>query len=207
MDQTGDFTVELWMYAENLVGWRSSVIKMNDYGFEFDSSEDLWARVNEGSWTATTGTSDSGISTGIWYYIVMVWDETNNDLFLYRDGTLISSNTAMSDHVSNDANLRFGSWNGVSEFHDGILDEIRISNVARSPNWIETSHNNQNSTSTFFSLGQEERTRVLINPSSSVVGGFLIPMNQLDIIVPYLALAILVGVLSTIFTMRRRRKF
>jgi hypothetical protein len=79
LDQTGDFTVELWMYAENLAGWRSSVMKINDYGFEFDSSEDLWARVNEGSWTATTGTSDSGLSTGIWYYIVMVWDETNND--------------------------------------------------------------------------------------------------------------------------------
>ena len=37
----------------------------------------------------------------------------------------------MGDHVGNDNVLMFGCWNTTSEYFNGLLDEIRISNVAR----------------------------------------------------------------------------
>jgi hypothetical protein len=38
----------------------------------------------------------------------------------------------------------------------GTIDEIRISNIVRSPSWISTSYNNQNNPSNFLSVGPEE---------------------------------------------------
>ena len=43
---------------------------------------------------------------------------------------------------------------GTEETHlDGAVDELRISNIARSVNWILTEYNNQNSPGTFYSVG------------------------------------------------------
>ena len=39
---------------------------------------------------------------------------------------------------------------------DGTLDEARISNTPRSPDWLQTSYNNQSSPSTFYAKGSEE---------------------------------------------------
>ena len=137
LDQVSNFTVEFWMKPDSVTGWRSTVTKTEDYGFQFDPTGVLWAGVNDGVWTATIGTSVSGISIGQWYHVVMVWDETNNDLYLYVNGTLKNSNTAMANHVTNNNNLLFGSWDEAIEYFDGILDEVYISDVSRSAAWIK----------------------------------------------------------------------
>ena len=43
---------------------------------------------------------------------------------------------------------------------DGTLDEVRISGVARSLGWINTSFMNQDDPSSFYSIGSEEREMV-----------------------------------------------
>ena len=45
---------------------------------------------------------------------------------------------------------------------NGTIDEVRISNTARSIAWIATEYNNQNSTDTFYKVGSEE---TMINPA------------------------------------------
>lgn len=44
---------------------------------------------------------------------------------------------------------------GVESYYVGIIDEARISTIARSSDWISTTHNNQSSPSTFYSVGSE----------------------------------------------------
>jgi hypothetical protein len=46
---------------------------------------------------------------------------------------------------------------GTTFFLKGLLDEVRISNLARSTNWIHTEYANQNSPATFYTVGAEER--------------------------------------------------
>jgi hypothetical protein len=41
-------------------------------------------------------------------------------------------------------------------FLDGIIDEVRVSNVARSEGWIVTCYNNQHDPSSFYTVGSEE---------------------------------------------------
>jgi len=48
--------------------------------------------------------------------------------------------------------------NGSKNFFDGTIDEVRISNVARNADWINTSHNNQNDPSGFLSVEPQEST-------------------------------------------------
>ena len=62
-----------------------------------------------------------------------------------------------SDISPSTGNLLIGDTMYWSNF-DGIIDEVRISNVARSASWISTEYNNQSSPSTFMSFGVEETT-------------------------------------------------
>ena len=46
-------------------------------------------------------------------------------------------------------------YNAARNF-DGVIDEARVSNIARSADWISTEYNNQNNPGTFYSVGDEE---------------------------------------------------
>ena len=50
---------------------------------------------------------------------------------------------------------------------DGKLDEVRLSNIARSSAWIQTSYNNMNEPSLFSTRSPEETTGapVIFNPN------------------------------------------
>jgi hypothetical protein len=50
-----------------------------------------------------------------------------------------------------------GIWsNNPVDYFDGIIDEVRVSNVVRSDCWIKTGYSNQNNPSTFYTVGNEE---------------------------------------------------
>jgi len=41
-------------------------------------------------------------------------------------------------------------------YHSGIIDEVRISGIARPPTWVSTNHRNQLTPGIFYSVGNEE---------------------------------------------------
>jgi predicted glutamine amidotransferase len=98
-------------------------------------------------------------TAGEWYYLAVVWQANSVPLF-YINGQLvptIRSGTIPVIYNNNLAPLHIGksTYSYVREFK-GILDEIRLSNTARSANWILTSYNNQKDPHTFYSIGSEE---------------------------------------------------
>jgi uncharacterized protein (DUF2236 family) len=48
--------------------------------------------------------------------------------------------------------MNMGWWSTFARYWHGMLDEVHISNVARSADWIATEYNSQNSPSTFYSI-------------------------------------------------------
>ena len=184
LDQHGDFTLEIWMNPDTLSGSqdRSVIMKNQDYGFEIDhNTEVLYSRVNAGSWTGVT----VNVSVDTWQYIVMVWDEAGNDLFVYVNGSLISSNLNMGNHVSNDNLLYIASWSGADQFFDGGIDEVRLSNKTRSAGWINTSYVNQHDPSGFYSVGSEEASNAPTvsdeNPKNGAIN-VLITLSNLSFV-------------------------
>ena len=92
--------------------------------------------------------------------------KSGTTLTLYVDSAQQASVAVSANVETNALNLLIGKvygtrGTGVGEgLFAGIMDELRISNTTRSPQWIATEYNNQNSPSTFCRLGAEERPNV-----------------------------------------------
>ena len=87
-----------------------------------------------------------------WHHLVVTFQGTS--AVVYFDG--VNEGTSTIDAlVVNAVDLMIGWQTGEAGIL-GIIDEVRISNTARSADWIETCYNNQDSPSSFCSVGAEE---------------------------------------------------
>jgi hypothetical protein len=98
--------------------------------------------------TGATLNSTSSINAANWYHVAATLDGTMARLYL--NGVLDTSETG-DLNVGSTYALRLGSYEGSMNFYDGILDEVRISSVPRSANWIWASCLNQTPNSAFAS--------------------------------------------------------
>ena len=94
----------------------------------------------------------TGVDISAFHHIVGTFDGSN--LRLYKDGSLIAGPTAASPTTSSSSGATIGSVAGVFDWN-GDMDEVRISSVARSVDWIATEYSNQNSPGTFITMGSE----------------------------------------------------
>jgi outer membrane protein assembly factor BamB len=102
------------------------------------------------------------LATGAWYYLAGTWDGTT--MRFYINGNL-EDTLGFTGNIDSNANpTLIGSYNTnpylLEQAPDGRIDEIRLSDTARTGEWISTCYNNQNSPSTFYSLGGETPTAV-----------------------------------------------
>ena len=115
--------------------------------------------------------SDSAITPGEWVHVVGV--SGTGGMLLYIDGVVQADTDVYTGGWSNAAaSLLMGSRRAGTDEFDGILDEIRISNIRRSADWINTTFWNKND-SNFLSLTSQTTYE------SDIVNGYLqsIPIN------------------------------
>jgi uncharacterized repeat protein (TIGR03803 family) len=95
----------------------------------------------------------SALAIGNWYYGTATYNGTQQRAYL--NGTeLTGSPTSRTYNIQ--TNRRLIGNDNYSDYFNGSIDEIRVSNVARSADWIKTEYNNQDSPSTFYSTSSEE---------------------------------------------------
>lgn len=105
-------------------------------------------------WGGTCTIDTSAPAAGAWHYFAFTHSGGINRLYL--DGVQVASNTAglQSGTIGE---FIWGSYNtSGSEPLTGTMDETRVSDVARSAAWIQTSYANQNAPATFLSVGPQE---------------------------------------------------
>ncbi|MBN1674644.1 MAG: DUF2341 domain-containing protein, partial [Kiritimatiellae bacterium] len=146
-------TMEMWLYPYQLRSFDTLVSKGGwdkSWHSHMDAAGKVWwgATAND-----TTGrVSFAGaLSAATWQHFTC-WFEGNNEWRLYRDGALLASNTTTVPVIP------IASYNvllGVN-FYLGVMDEFRISNVARSADWLATCHTNQLDPAGFVSVGTNE---------------------------------------------------
>jgi hypothetical protein len=155
---TGSWTVSLWANVDSHRGvWEQYIRKgANSWGTGYNvevdgSSNQFYFNILDGSyseWGISAPTIPFTLDT--WSYVVGVVDRPNSKLRSYKDGVQIGTGTNISaiGSISTGNNLLIGSdtWG----WPDGRIEEVRISKVARSAEWIQTSYNNQNSPSSFY---------------------------------------------------------
>ncbi len=99
-----------------------------------------------------------------WYYAVITYDGSNFSFYL--NGTLRAQESASGNILDNDLILRIGNNTGPNnERWLGYIDEVRISNIARSPQWIEASYNNMNNPSNYLTFGEQETAQPTPTPT------------------------------------------
>ena len=98
-------------------------------------------------------------TAGEWYYITVVWEQGKVPKFYVngQQASTIGAATVSSVFNNSGAPLDIGrSSYATGRYLKGGLDEIRISNIARSSGWILTSYNNQENPSNFYNIGSQE---------------------------------------------------
>jgi len=96
-------------------------------------------------------------STNTWEHYAWTWDSATSDFMLYKAGSwqVTFTDKADEDMTSTAWNLGIGAEADGGGLMDGRLDEGRLSSVARSAEWIETSYNSQNDPGSFMSFDAE----------------------------------------------------
>ena len=101
----------------------------------------------------TNGTS---ITYSNWYQVVMRYNVVGTVLTSFVNGVQGSNSTLTKQYPGATAyyGLGFGDVTnaGNGSYFSGAVDEVRISDIARSADWIATEYNNQSSPSSFYTI-------------------------------------------------------
>lgn len=90
-----------------------------------------------------------------WQFVYGVYD--GNNLKLYIDGENVKTDIITPATIGETAlSIIIGNNLDSSEDYVGYLDEIRISNIDKSSDWIKTEYNNQSNPYNFYTFGLKE---------------------------------------------------
>lgn len=123
-------------------------------------------------------------STGVWYHVAGVWNASSGIESVYVNGAQQAANIpGLIPDANAGSTFAIGadaSWGGgLGGYADASIDEVRVSNTARSSDWIATDYNNQSNPSAFYSIGSANTnsggggsapTISSLSPTSGAVG-------------------------------------
>lgn len=163
LDITTAWTISLWVKAANLVQTSKYILsKLNNLGtdnaysviWEYSNNNIQFYSLNTtGTYGYPSTNSDIPLTDIEWHYICYTYNGSQWNS--YKDGAVITPVNGSVNLVATIGKLYLSSFNGAGNNANLSLDEVRISNIARSADWIITEYNNQSSPSTFATLGAE----------------------------------------------------
>src|SRR6266481_5962940 len=183
----GAITLEGWIYPTSVNSWNTAIGL--DYRADGSWVSPFWSYglgLNSNTQglafsIATGGSQNQLLSTGnvplnAWSYVAGTFDTSTHAQNLYingvSDSTLTNNGTAIDYNTSRDLTLGQRSPYATGYPWFGLLDEVRISTVARSADWIAAEFLNESSPSAFYAVGAENAVAVKISPASTqLLGG------------------------------------
>jgi hypothetical protein len=163
MGSPTSFTLSAWANITTADVNAADIISIADNGvlrYDVSNSKVNGVCYDGTSWNTTL--SSTNYASG-WHYVVYTFDDAGNTQRIYVDGQPDGSATTFttSPNYTGGTNTLIGmhgTGNTNMDF-DGTIDEARVSNASRSAGWVLTEYNNQNSPSTFYSVGTETVTK------------------------------------------------
>jgi hypothetical protein len=169
LDLTDSMTLECWWNADDLSNSYNTLMgkssEMGAYQYEYrirDTmlTDNIYSLLTYGGLRE----DDKTHSTNTWYHGVVTLDSSN--VIFYNEGA-ISTIHDSADLLSVYGQFGFGAAGDYGYYFTGIIDEVRVSKISRSENWIETSYNTMNNPSWFLEVGSEENKPEENNPPNA----------------------------------------
>jgi hypothetical protein len=135
---TSPLTLSVWVNPDSVAG-QDSIICKGDGNFAYNY---YLAMGNGWLYLAPATGGVLQISAGSWQHVEVVFDGT--DVLWYVNGTLVTTSAAVTLGGANNYPFYIGSDNQATAYFDGLLDEIRVSSIARSAEWIAYEYANMN---------------------------------------------------------------
>ncbi|REE25152.1 putative secreted protein (Por secretion system target) [Winogradskyella pacifica] len=136
---TESYTKEAWIYLNEFAAENNIVSGSDNFG-----QHALWvpngilSAGHNGQWNAVEDSNILELNT--WYHVAVSYDSPSQTLKLYKDGSLVATNTNVLPSVNgNEVNI--GSYNDANYLFNGSIDEVRIWNVVRTVEELNESKN------------------------------------------------------------------
>jgi hypothetical protein len=168
-----NFSLEMWAIPTSTSAQAWMYKGENLYGFAYSYAKGgAWWGVHYHGGLIETGTT----AKDEYAYLAYVCDSAVGQYF-YKNGAENITNTEKRDIVDSDtATLYISTTNGTSYPAIGTIDEVRLSSVVRSADWIATTYESIKNVATFYAMGDEGTTNAVPNtptnttPANSATG-------------------------------------
>lgn len=99
------------------------------------------------------------INDAAWHFLTYVRHSNTGFRELWVDGVLQTNESHSTDNIDTTARMVISGryTNPASAWTQGVIDEVRLSGIARNSDWISTSYNNQSNPEAYTSFGVEEK--------------------------------------------------
>jgi hypothetical protein len=153
LDPTKAYTLEGWFKTSNsndmtIVGEGDDTTNTTEFGLSLGIGLNTYNRklaLGTESWATNWQIIESlgTVNDDTWHYATGIYN--NGSMILYLDGAQASTGTDnyRNNKITGNQYIGIGNFtrnNGTNRLFDGLIDEVRISNVARSAAWIKASY-------------------------------------------------------------------
>jgi len=139
---SGSYTKEAWIYARSLTDYGNNIISGVSSAFWVPDgylTAGHFANDNYDYWAVN---DPERLLLNTWYHMAVTFDNATNQITLFKNGVQVGTGVTAGPY--SESKLFIGTYNYGEHYHvgwDGMIDEVRIWNVVRTPAQIAASYN------------------------------------------------------------------
>ena len=167
LDLQKEGTIEAWIHINSFQDWAGIIYKGDKPDFSDDAYFIQFLGGSERQRLTFGITGENGVysyersaidlDVDTWYYVVFTWNQEKIQLYVNGFDYGSKVNNTIARNTTGGLNIGSQLNEAVnSNPFDGIIDEVRLSKVARSQQWVVTSYQNQLNPTGFFSANEPQ---------------------------------------------------